>query len=121
MNAPRLAGSLGACAIIIGLATPGVLQAQSGRATLNGWVMFEGVAYVDQQPKATVELRHPAPDTTVAYSTKTDEHGFYHFPSISLGEFVLHIWAPHFREYRAEVYIPSDFAGNWATLLKKRD
>jgi hypothetical protein len=98
---------------------PSVGHAQSGRAALNGWVAFQDVAYVDHQPTATVELRSPS-DSTVAYSTKTDEHGFYHFDHVGLGEFVLHIWAPHFRDYSAEVYLPSDFVGNWATMLKKK-
>jgi len=57
------------------LIIPSLAQAQSGRAALNGWVAFEGVAYVDQQPTATVQLRHVSPDTSVAYSMKTDEHG----------------------------------------------
>ncbi len=101
------------------LALPAVAHAQSGRASLNGWVAFEDVAYVDKQPTATVELRHVLPDTAVVYSTRTDEHGFYAFSRIGLGEFDLKITAPGFKPYEALVYVPSDFAGNWATLLKK--
>lgn len=101
------------------LMLPSVAAAQSGRASLNGWVAFDGVAYVETQPRAIVELRKPAPDTAVAYRTQTDEHGFFEFKGIGLGEFVLRITAPRFQEYDAGVYIPSDFIGNWAVLLKK--
>jgi hypothetical protein len=95
-------------------------HAQSGRAALHGWVAFQDVAYVDHQPTATVELRSPS-DSTVVYSTRTDEHGFFTFDRIGLGEFVLHVSAPHFRDYAADVYIPSDFVGNWAIMLKKKE
>ena len=103
------------------LAHASPLLAQSGRASLHGWVAFENVAYVDSQPRATVELRHEAPDTAVAYSTLTDAHGFFNFDRTSLGPFVLRITAPHFRPYSAGVYLASDFAGNWAVELKASD
>jgi hypothetical protein len=102
------------------LVLPGLAHAQSGQASLNGWVAFEGVAYVNKQPTATVELRHVQPDSSVAYSMKTDEHGFYAFPRIGLGEFDLRITAPGYKPYDALVYVPSDFVGNWAVILKKR-
>lgn len=102
------------------LVLPGLAHAQSGQASLNGWVAFEGVAYVDKQPTATVELRYARPDSAVAYSLKTDEHGFYAFSRIGLGEFDLHITAPGYKPYDALVYVPSDFVGNWAVILKKR-
>ena len=97
------------------------MQAQSGRATLNGWVAFEDVAYIDTQPRATVQLHHATPDTGVVYSTTTDAHGFYHFSAVALGSFVLHISAPKFQDYSAEVYLPSDFVGNWSVQLKARN
>lgn len=52
------------------------------------------------------------------YSTETDEHGFFDFPHTSLGRFKLEITAKVFQRYSADVYIPSDFAGNWAVQLK---
>jgi hypothetical protein len=100
------------------LALPAAAQAQSGRSTLNGWVAFEGVAYVDTQPRASVELRREGADTAAVYSTRTDAHGFFSFQGIGLGEFVLRIAAPQFRDYTAGVYLASDFVGNWAVLLK---
>ena len=102
------------------LIIPGLAHAQSGRASLNGWVAFEGVAYVDKQPTATVQLRHVSPDTSMAYSLKTDEHGFYAFDRIGLGEFDLRITAPGYKPYDALVYVPSDFVGSWAVILKKQ-
>ncbi len=92
--------------------------AQSGRASLHGWVAFENVAYVDKQPTAKVVLQHDPPGSGPAYSTQTDEHGFFDFPHTSLGRFRLEITAKGFQSYSADVYIPSDFAGNWAVQLK---
>jgi hypothetical protein len=76
------------------------------------------VAYVDVQPRATVELRHGPPDTSVVYLQQTDAHGFFTFERASLGSFVLRITAPGYRPYSAEVFLPSDFMGNWAVLLR---
>ena len=92
--------------------------AQSGGAALNGWVAFEGVAYVDKPPTATVTLRHDPPESSIVYTTQTDEHGFFHFPRIGLGRFKLTIRADGFQMYAADVYVPSDFVGHWAVQLK---
>src|SRR5437588_10911165 len=92
--------------------------AQSGGASLHGWVAFEDVAYVDKQPRAKVVLQHDPLGSGPAYSTETDEHGFFEFPHTSLGRFKLEITAKGFQSYSAGVYIPSDFVGNWAVQLK---
>src|SRR5437763_14540717 len=92
--------------------------AQSGGASLHGWVAFEDVAYVDQQPRAKVVLQHDPPDSGPTYSTETDEHGFFELSHTSLGRFKLEITAKGFQRYSADVYISSDFAGNWAVQLK---
>jgi len=92
--------------------------AQSGGASLHGWVAFEDVAHVDKQPRAKVVLQHDPPDSGPAYSTETDEHGFFEFPHASLCRFKLEITAKGFQHYSADVYMPSDFAGNWAVQLK---
>ena len=86
--------------------------AQSGGASLHGWVAFEDIAYVDKQPRANVVLQHDPPGSGPAYSTETDEHGFFEFPHTSLGRFKLEITAKGFQPYSADVYMPSDFAGN---------
>lgn len=105
-----------AAAILLTLSGPGL--AQSGGASLRGWVAFEKVAYVDKQPKAKVVLEHDPPGSGPGYSTETDEHGFFEFPHTSLGRFKLEITAKGFQPYTANVYLPSDFAGNWAVQLK---
>jgi hypothetical protein len=92
--------------------------AQSGGASLHGWVAFEDVAYVDKQPRAKVVLQHDPPGSGPAYATETDEHGFFEFPHTSLGRFKLEITAKGFQPYSADVYMLSDFAGNWAVQLK---
>ncbi|MGH9441375.1 MAG: carboxypeptidase-like regulatory domain-containing protein [Thermoanaerobaculia bacterium] len=94
--------------------------AQSGAASLHGWVAFENVEYSAPQPRADVELRHDPPGSSVVYRVTTDEHGFFNFSHTSLGRFTLHITAPNFEPYSAEVYMPSDFAGNWAVELRAK-
>jgi hypothetical protein len=91
---------------------------QSGAASLHGWIAFENVAYGDKQPRAKVRLRHDSPQASPAYSTETNEHGFFDFPHTSLGRFKLEVIAEGFQTYVADVYLPSDFAGNWAVELK---
>lgn len=104
-------------AVLLLMAVPACL-AQSGGASLHGWVAFENVAYVDRQPTAKVVLRHDSPGSEIAYSTETDEHGFFHFLHTSLGRFKLEITSKGYQPYLADVYVPSDFAGNWAVQLK---
>jgi hypothetical protein len=92
--------------------------AQSGGASLHGWVAFENVAYADKQPRAKVRLRHDPPQSSVVYSTETDEHGFFDFARTSLGRFRLEVMADGFQPCAADVYLASDFAGNWAVQLR---
>jgi len=63
-------------------------------------------------------LQHNPLGSGPAYSTETDEHGFFEFPHTSLSRFKLEITAKGFQPYSADVYMPSDFAGNWAVQLK---
>jgi hypothetical protein len=105
-----------AASILLMLSSAGL--AQSGGASLRGWVAFENVAYVDKQPRAKVVLQHDPPGSSPAYLTESDEHGFFEFPHTSLGRFKLEITAKGFQPYTANVYLPSDFAGNWAVQLK---
>jgi hypothetical protein len=115
IKAIALNGALAAAILLTG---PSGGFAQSGGASLHGWVAFEDVAYVDKQPRAQVVLQHDPPDSGPAYSTETDDHGFFEFSHTSLGRFKLEITAKGFQRYSAEVYMPSDFAGNWAVQLK---
>jgi hypothetical protein len=96
-------------------------RAQSGRATFTGYVAFDGIAYVDKQPTAKIELFRPddkKKEHPVA-SAETDEHGHYTLQPAALGELILRISAPGFETYEIPIYLPSDFSGNLATLLKK--
>jgi hypothetical protein len=65
-------------------------------------------------------LRHDRPESDIAYSTQTDEHGFFNFPQTSLGRFKLEITCEGYQPYSAYIYMPSDFAGNWAVELKSK-
>jgi hypothetical protein len=98
-----------------------VALAQSGRSGLRGYVAFEDLAYNDvaeRKVHARVELRRTKEDKD-AIATKTDEHGLYDFQSVSPGEYVLRISSPGYRVYETEIYLPSDFIGNLAVMLKK--
>ena len=98
------------------LVAAGSAWAQSGRATMGGYVAFEGVAYVDKQPVAKVELLR---EGKVVATTQTGEHGEWEFRPAPLGEFTLRITAVGFKPYEAEIYLPSDFAGRIGTMMKK--
>jgi hypothetical protein len=99
----------------------GVTRAQSGHSSFKGYVAFEGIAYVDKQPRAKVELLKTADSKQASASAETDEHGMYDLQFASLGEAVLRISAPGYKTYQIDVYLPSDFTGNLAVLLKKED
>ena len=103
---------------VILLTTLSATQAQSGAASLHGCVAFENVAYVNKHPTAKVVLRHDPPESEIVYSTEIDEHGFFNFPHTRLGRFKLEITCKGYQPYSADVYVPSDFAGNWAVQLK---
>jgi hypothetical protein len=95
--------------------------AQSGRSGMRGYVAFEDLSYNDvaeRKVHARVELRRTKEDKD-AIATKTDEHGLYDFQSVSPGEYVLRISSPGYRVYETEIYLPSDFIGNLAVMLKK--
>jgi hypothetical protein len=95
--------------------------AQSGRSGMRGYVAFEDLSYNDvaeRKVHARVELRRTKEDKD-AITTETDEHGLYDFHSVSPGEYVLRISSPGYRIYETEIYLPSDFIGNLAVMLKK--
>jgi hypothetical protein len=97
------------------------LLAQSGRSGMRGYVAFEDLSYNDvaeRKVHATAELRRHAGDKE-AVTTTTNEHGSYDFGSVSPGEYVLRISSPGYRVYETEIYLPSDFIGNLAVMLKK--
>jgi hypothetical protein len=100
-----------------------VAHAQSGRASMRGYVDFEGISYNDlpaSKVRARVELHGVTEyNRDVIYKTETDEHGLYNFGSIGLGEFKLSISAPGYTTYETTLLIPSDFECRLATALKK--
>jgi len=95
----------------------GTSAAQSGRAVLGGWVNFEGVAYNDEQPRATVRLLREG-EFPARYETKTDEHGAYKFEIPMLGRCRLEIEAEGYEPYSTTLYLPSDFIAHWAVELQ---
>jgi hypothetical protein len=98
-----------------------VALAQSGRSGMRGYVAFEDLSYnevAEHKVHARLELRRATRDKDVV-TTDTDEHGLYDFHSVSPGEYVLRISSPGYRVYETEIYLPSDFIGNLAVMLKK--
>ena len=99
----------------------GVASAQSGRAVMKGYVAFENIAYVDKQPRARVELCAGARGKNCGAATETDEHGLYEISPAPLGEWWLRISTPGFTTYEINIYLPSDFVGNLAVMLKRAE
>lgn len=93
--------------------------AQSGHSVMKGYVAFEGFNYVDKQPRAKVELRPSKESGRGPAVAQTSEHGQYEFNPAPLGECVLRISSPGFKTYEISVYIPSDFLGNLAIMMKR--
>ncbi len=58
IKAVALNASLAAAILLTGLSAG---LAQSGAASLRGWVAFDNVAYIDKQPRAKVVLQHDPP------------------------------------------------------------
>jgi hypothetical protein len=98
----------------------GEAWAQSGRAVMKGYVAFEDFAYVDKQPRARVELCASATTRNCASATETDEHGLFEISPAPLGERWLRISAAGFTTYQIRIFLPSDFIGNVAVMLKHR-
>ena len=96
--------------------------AQSGRASMHGYVAFADLSYNDVAEKkvhATIELRGNSEFNQAVYSVKTDEHGSYDLKNVSLGEYILKISSPGYRTYQTEIYLPSDFNASLAVMLKR--
>lgn len=95
---------------------------QSGRGQMHGYVAFEDVSYNELSAgklHAKVELRSITEANRGGYKTETNNTGSYDFPQLSLGEYVLRITAPGYKTYQTEIFIPSDFNCNLATMMKR--
>jgi hypothetical protein len=96
--------------------------AQSGRASMHGYVAFEDLSYIEvgeQKVQATIELRGNTEFNHEVYTAKTAEHGSYDLKNIPMGQYVLKISSPGYRAYQTEIYLPSDFTCSLAVMLKK--
>ncbi len=118
MNVSTKIAGIAAGLLVTMLLFNGASLAQSGRGVMKGYVAFEGVAYVEKQPRARVELRETTAGSRNVYTTETGEHGSYNFESVAMGEYTLRISAPGFTTYEANLYIPSDFVCSLAVMLK---
>jgi hypothetical protein len=116
----KLTLAINICVLML---TCGVIaSAQSGRSGMRGYVAFSDLSYNDvaeRKVHALIELRRSAADKN-RVATKTDEHGSFDLGSVSPGEYTLRISSPGYRVYETEIYLPSDFIGNLAVMLKKQ-
>jgi len=99
-----------------------IAMAQSGRGSVHGYVAFEDLSYLEVGEKkvhATIELRGNTEFNHEVFTAKTDEHGSYDLKSIPMGQYVLKISSPGYRDYETEIYLPSDFNCSLAVMLKK--
>jgi hypothetical protein len=97
------------------------VSAQSGRGAMHGYIAFEGVSFNDVAKgaiRAKIELRANSKGNHGVYRAETNEHGSYDLASIPMGEYRLRISSPGFRDYQTDIYIPSDFLCNLATMMK---
>jgi len=96
--------------------------AQSGRASMHGYVAFEDVSYIEVAEKkvqATIELRGNTEFNHEVFTAKTAEHGSYDIKNVPMGQYVLKISSAGYRTYQTEIYLPSDFTCSLAVMLKK--
>ena len=110
-------------AVLLLLAFCGVaVLAQSGRASMHGYVGFDDLSYIDVAEKkvhAAIELRGNTEFNQEVYTATTGEHGSYDIKSVPMGQYVLKISSAGYRTYQTEIYLPSDFNCSLAVMLKK--
>ena len=92
--------------------------AQSGRGGMSGFVQFEDVAWIEHK-HAHVRFDIANPRESVHYETDTDDRGGFDLKPMMMGEYRLKISAPGYKSYETTLYVPSDFLGNIAVILKK--
>ena len=97
--------------LIVSLIACGTVQAQSGRGTMKGYVSLDDAAPT-QPVRAHVHMAITRPGDKVAYDT-------YELPAVMMGEYRLTVSAPGYKSYATTLYLPSDFLGSLAVILKK--
>jgi hypothetical protein len=99
------------------------VQAQSGRATIRGYIEFDDVGRNNVKAQgvvARVEMIRMNDGLEVSPAvTNTDDIGAYMLEQLQAGDYVLRISSPGFRTYEIALYLPSDFECKIATHLKK--
>jgi hypothetical protein len=93
------------------------VDAQSGRGSMSGYVVLRG-ASTDARTRAHVELVSTNPQEQLRYEADADERGLFKVPAVAVGEYRMRISSPGFKTYETTLYIPSDFLGNLAVILK---
>ena len=91
--------------------------AQSGRGGMSGFVQFEDVAWIEHK-HAHVSLDIANPREKIHYETDTNDNGRFDISPMMMGEYRLKISAPGYKAYETTLYVPSDFLGNLAVILK---
>lgn len=120
----RIAIATGAVALLAIASLSSAVHAQSGRATMHGYVEFDGVGRNNVKARevvARIELIAVDDDGNQSppIVSNTDDVGIYEVRDIPAGDYILRISSPGFRTYETELYLPSDIDCRIATRLKK--
>ena len=92
--------------------------AQSGRGSMRGYVSLDDQAPIEPT-RAHATLDGTQPGEKAHYAADTSERGLFEISPVLMGEYRLAISAPGYKTYETTLYIPSDFLGNLAVILKR--
>ena len=102
------------------LLLPSVLQAQSGRGDISGYVLLSGPD--NDRLRVTVEITRLG-DTPVHHTMDSEAGDIYHryaFKNVRMGEYNVRISAPGYSPYKTTLLIGSDMQGVLAVCLRRK-
>jgi hypothetical protein len=97
-------------------------SAQSGFASMHGYIGFEGVPWADVAKlklTAKVELRPITFKSDPVVKAESDAQGSFDIKRFHMGEYEVRISCPGYQDFKSELLFPSDFRGNLGVRLKK--
>ncbi|MCP4135180.1 MAG: carboxypeptidase-like regulatory domain-containing protein [bacterium] len=105
--------------LIIMICAAPVLQAQSGRAPVGGYISCSTCGY-QGLAEARVELHRLYYPDKLVLKTKTDSSGIYKFDSVPMGDYIFKVIASGYVTYEIKMYIPSDSEVKFHVKLVKK-
>lgn len=102
------------------LLIPAILQAQSGRGDIRGYVKLSGPD--NNRLRVTVEITRLGnrPEHHTMDSDLGDIYHRYEFKDVRMGEYSIRISAPGYVSYETTLLIGSDFQGVLAVCLRRK-